>query len=34
MSLAKNYDVIEAFAEDRADPPLPMPVLPRDHGCS
>jgi len=29
MGLAEDDDVIEAFAADRADQPLRMPVLPR-----
>lgn len=29
MGLAEDDDVIEAFATDRADQPLRMPVLPR-----
>jgi hypothetical protein len=29
MGFAEDDDVIEAFAADRADQPLRMPVLPR-----
>jgi hypothetical protein len=29
MGLAEDDDVIEAFATDRADQPLRMPILPR-----